>query len=115
MQYLIALILLTVTPQTPATENPRTAPGTYDILICKAACGFDSAENVLVRGALIIEAQPFQPPVTPLFKTGDPGRDAELAFLGGQWMFMGERLGGPINACFVLNLADDLIRTQKRA
>lgn len=64
-----------------------SVPGTYDILICKGACGFDSSENVLVRGSLVLEDQTFPSPSA----SWDPIRFDWLSFPH-----------GTANACFVL-------------
>src|SRR6187399_2153806 len=91
MRFLMALFLLWTTPQAPATIAPAPVPGTYDILICKSACSFDSAENILVRGTLVLEAAPFQPPDSPFRNLND------MRYYNG---FL--TVGDVANSCFVL-------------
>ncbi len=35
-------------------------PGSYDLLVCKGPCSFTSADNVLVRGFVVLEADEFE-------------------------------------------------------
>jgi hypothetical protein len=97
MRLLIPLLLLAMAPQQgrPALP-PFSAPGTYDILICKDPCTFASTSNVLVRGSLILEAQPFQPPNLPESALRPPYSGP---FGIGDLLL---RRGAAANACFVL-------------
>ena len=91
MYFLISLLFFAVAPQA-RPEGPAISPsGTYDILICKGSCRFNSSENVLVRGLLVLEAQSFQPPDLPAVP--DLNRGPRDLFL---------RRAGATNACFVL-------------
>jgi hypothetical protein len=67
----IALVAAFLTAAGPVWQ-PETAnvPGTYELLVCKGPCGFDSPTNVVVKGLLVLTAEPFTPealnPFSPL-------------------------------------------------
>jgi len=95
MRLIISLLLLAAAPQQERPAQPSSTPGSYDILICKGPCTFGASTNVLVRGKLVLEAQPFQPTYPP--------QDAQTPILlsfAARDRFL--RSGSTANACFVL-------------
>jgi hypothetical protein len=88
---LFVLLSLLAFPLQQRSLPAASVSGTYDILVCKGACGFDTLENVVVRGFLILEAQPFQPPNAP---------ERPFEVFGARNLLL--RMAGPTNACFVL-------------
>jgi len=76
----------------PEAEKRAEAPGTYEILICKAACSFADVRNVAVKGVLVL---------MPTALTPDVVRQLE----GADFEVMNTRPADP-NACFVLETID---------
>ena len=73
--------------------HPQLAaiPGTYELLICKGSCSLDEPGNVLVRGLLVLAADPFTP-------------DA-LNSLASMRFERAYGIGGDPNGCFSLSIS----------
>jgi len=44
-----------------AGECLSEAPGTYELLVCKGPCSFESSTNIVVKGVLVLTAANFEP------------------------------------------------------
>lgn len=44
-----------------AGECLSEVPGTYELLVCKGSCSFESSTNVVVKGVLVLTAASFKP------------------------------------------------------
>ena len=95
MDVVIPIIITAALLAIPGPDHPNHAelatsqvPGTYDVLICKGSCAFGSAENVLVRGTVVLKHEPYSQSEFP--------ERARKNFRSGF------SLVGPTNGCFVL-------------
>jgi hypothetical protein len=95
MKYWKSVLALSILPVGHAWSDAgkgAQAPGTYEILVCKATCSFADSRNVVVKGVLVLAPTALEPD----FVSQLEDMDFDVA---------DTRRGDP-NACFVLDTID---------
>ena len=76
-----------------ASDESVEVPGTYDLLVCKGPCSFDSPASVVARGVLVLSTSPFT--------TQSLNERSAVRFEHAY------SIGGDPNGCFVLDTVTD--------